>query len=81
MRLHALALGLLASAVSCVSATALTYMVDANEKACFYTWVESPPAKVAFYFAVSLKMDLPRRRSCSLSHGPIEGHRRKEEDD
>lgn len=42
----------LASLVSSVSATALTYRLEANEKACFYTHVEQPNAKVAFYFAV-----------------------------
>ncbi|BFZ60041.1 hypothetical protein YB2330_001063 [Saitoella coloradoensis] len=34
------------------SATALTYNMDANERACFYTWVDTPGKKVAFYFAV-----------------------------
>lgn len=43
----------LASLVSSVTATALTYRLEANEKACFYTNVEQPNAKVAFYFAVS----------------------------
>lgn len=43
----------LASLVSCVTATALTYRLEANEKACFYTNVEQTNAKVAFYFAVS----------------------------
>lgn len=44
----------LASLASSVSATALTYRLEANEKACFYTEVEQANAKVAFYFAVSL---------------------------
>ncbi|ORZ04440.1 emp24/gp25L/p24 family protein [Lobosporangium transversale] len=35
-----------------VEATALTYTVAAHEKACFYTWVDVPKKKVAFYFAV-----------------------------
>jgi hypothetical protein len=43
----------LASLVYSVSATALTYRLEANEKACFYTNVEQANAKVAFYFAVS----------------------------
>ncbi|KAJ6185453.1 hypothetical protein N7519_006754 [Penicillium mononematosum] len=42
----------LASLVSSVTATALTYKLDANEKACFFTNVEQSNAKVAFYFAV-----------------------------
>lgn len=53
MRVAALVLGLLATAVSSVSATALTYKLDANEKACFYAQVDQTNAKVAFYFAVS----------------------------
>ncbi|EEH21884.2 hypothetical protein PABG_04100 [Paracoccidioides brasiliensis Pb03] len=54
MRLHTVVLSLLALPcwLTVVSATALTYKLDASEKACFYTYVESPPAKVAFYFAV-----------------------------
>jgi hypothetical protein len=42
----------LASLVSSVTATALTYRLEANEKACFYTNVDASNAKVAFYFAV-----------------------------
>ena len=34
------------------SATALTYKLVPNEKECFYTYVEKPGSKVAFYFAV-----------------------------
>lgn len=49
----ALLAGLASSLVSAVSATALTYRLEANEKACFYTNVEQSNAKVAFYFAVS----------------------------
>ena len=52
MRLQSLALGLFATLVSSVSATALTYKVEANEKACFYANVDQMNAKVAFYFAV-----------------------------
>lgn len=47
----------LASLASSVTATALTYRLEANEKACFYTDVDSVNAKVAFYFAVGLAMD------------------------
>jgi hypothetical protein len=36
-----------------VQATALTYKIDANEKACFYAWVDKVGEKIAFYFAVS----------------------------
>lgn len=42
----------LVSLVSSVTATALTYRLEANEKACFYTNVDASNAKVAFYFAV-----------------------------
>jgi hypothetical protein len=37
-----------------VSATALTYKLSANEKACFFSNVENKGAKIAFYFAVSI---------------------------
>jgi hypothetical protein len=35
-----------------VEATALTYKIDANERACFYAWVDKVGEKIAFYFAV-----------------------------
>ncbi|KAI8094857.1 emp24/gp25L/p24 family/GOLD-domain-containing protein [Gilbertella persicaria] len=35
-----------------VGATALTYSLLANEKACFYIWNDKPGKKVGFYFAV-----------------------------
>ena len=43
---------LLLSWPSHVKATALTYKIDANEKACFYAWVDKVGEKIAFYFAV-----------------------------
>ncbi|KAF2467925.1 uncharacterized protein BDR25DRAFT_335743 [Lindgomyces ingoldianus] len=43
---------LLAFCVSAVQGTALTYKLDANEKACFFSDVEHKGTKVAFYFAV-----------------------------
>ena len=45
--------GALAYFVSVVSATALTYKLAPNERACFFTHVGQKGAKVAFYFAVS----------------------------
>ncbi|KAK7206234.1 emp24/gp25L/p24 family/GOLD-domain-containing protein [Myxozyma melibiosi] len=45
-------LTLLSLFVSYVSATALTYSVAANERACFYADVKQTGVKVAFYFAV-----------------------------
>lgn len=45
-------LGFLSLAVSTVSATALTYKLGANEKACFFADVDRADAKIAFYFAV-----------------------------
>lgn len=45
-------LGVLAAVVSVVNATALTYRLAANEKACFFTNVEKKGSKLAFYFAV-----------------------------
>lgn len=53
MRLLVWACGVLASLTPIVSATALTYKLDANEKACFFSSVEHSGAKIAFYFAVS----------------------------
>jgi hypothetical protein len=41
-------------AAACASATALTYKLNAHEKACFYTDVTQQGSKVAFYFAVRL---------------------------
>jgi hypothetical protein len=34
-------------------ATALTYNLAANEKACFYIWADKPGKKLGFYFAVN----------------------------
>ncbi|KAI9490884.1 emp24/gp25L/p24 family/GOLD-domain-containing protein [Zychaea mexicana] len=39
-------------APSSTNATALTYNVAANEKACFYLFADTPGKKVGFYFAV-----------------------------
>jgi hypothetical protein len=38
--------------ISSVTATALTYKLAANEKACFFTYVGEQNSKLAFYFAV-----------------------------
>lgn len=54
MKIGLLTYGLIASLSSLASATALTYKLLANEKACFYTDVEQKGAKIAFYFAVSI---------------------------
>lgn len=56
MRLLLWACGVLASLSPIVSATALTYKLNANEKACFFSSVEHSGAKIAFYFAVSTCM-------------------------
>lgn len=60
-RLQLASLGLIACLFSTVSATALTYKLTPNEKACFFTQVEQQGAKIAFYFAVSLSSG-----SCTL---------------
>ncbi|OKL64255.1 hypothetical protein UA08_00395 [Talaromyces atroroseus] len=52
MRINSLVTGLLATLIPSVSATALTYKLEAHEKACFYTEVPQADVKVAFYFAV-----------------------------
>lgn len=52
MKLTLLSVGLFAYFASLVSATALTYKIGANEKACFFAAPEKKGSKVAFYFAV-----------------------------
>lgn len=52
MQLPALAWCLLACIATQVSATALTYKLTANEKACFYAATQKKEQKIAFYFAV-----------------------------
>ena len=52
MRTYFALTGLLACIFSYASATALTYKLVANEKACFFSNVEQQGAKIAFYFAV-----------------------------
>ena len=52
MKATLLSIGLLSWVVSLASATALTYKLSANEKACFYATSEKKGSKVAFYFAV-----------------------------
>lgn len=45
---------ILACFSAAVSATALTYKLPANEKSCYFTFVQNKGAKIAFYFAVSI---------------------------
>ncbi|GJN75465.1 emp24/gp25L/p24 family protein [Purpureocillium lilacinum] len=52
MRLSTIAAGVIACMVTDVAATALTYKLTANEKACFYTDTKKDNEKIAFYFAV-----------------------------
>ncbi len=52
MKLRLAACGLLAWLAAEASATALTYKLLANERACFYAAGESKGQKLAFYFAV-----------------------------
>lgn len=54
LRLTLALLGFLACLFTASSATALTYKLTPNEKACFFTDVQQQGAKIAFYFAVSL---------------------------
>jgi hypothetical protein len=53
MRLPTIVAGLFACLITNVAATALTYKLDANEKACFHTTTKKQGEKIAFYFAVS----------------------------
>lgn len=52
MQLTTIAYGLAALFASQASATALTYKLAANEKACFYANNQEKGQKIAFYFAV-----------------------------
>lgn len=52
MRLPLFLAGLFACLLSNVAATALTYKLTANEKACFYAITKKENEKLAFYFAV-----------------------------
>lgn len=61
MRFPTLVAGLMAFMATNVAATALTYKLSANEKACFYATTKSENEKVAFYFAVSW------RQSCCVA--------------
>jgi hypothetical protein len=53
MRFLASTVAGLSCITSLVSATALTYKLAANEKACFFEDIDKLNSKVAFYFAVS----------------------------
>lgn len=66
MRLGPMVCGLVAFPLSLVSATALTYKLTPNEKACFFSYVEEKGAKLAFYFAAS-SLDDPVLTSRSKS--------------
>ncbi|KAI4087615.1 MAG: hypothetical protein LQ344_006679 [Seirophora lacunosa] len=52
MRILCCFLGLLGCLCSLVSATALTYKLQPNELACFFSYPEQKGLKLAFYFAV-----------------------------
>lgn len=71
MQLTTLAYGLLVLFASQVSATALTYKLTANEKACFYTYNQEKGQKIAFYFAVrsNHRAPFPSRPVCSWPSG------------
>ena len=55
MKSTLMSVGLLAWLISLVSATALTYRLGANEKACFYAVSPKENTKMAFYFAVCIQ--------------------------
>ena len=52
MQLPLLSCGLWALLAVQATATALTYKLNANEEACFYTATQNRDEKIAFYFAV-----------------------------
>ena len=73
MRLLSSLLTILPVFSALASATALTYKLAANEKACFFTEVERQNAKVAFYFAVRLILQ-PTLMAWSLPCHVLGGH-------
>ena len=52
MKFTPLIFSLLACLISEAAATALTFKLPANEKACFYAVTKKEAEKIAFYFAV-----------------------------
>ncbi|KAL8743738.1 MAG: hypothetical protein Q9190_003938 [Brigantiaea leucoxantha] len=52
MRFHLTLLSLLGLILPLISATALTYKLQPNERACFFSQVTQKGSKLAFYFAV-----------------------------
>lgn len=52
MRILLTAISLIGCLISLISATALTYKLQPNEKACFFSFAEQKGLKLAFYFAV-----------------------------
>lgn len=63
MKLTSIACGLVALFAGHASATALTYKLVANEKACFYANNQDKGQKIAFYFAVRT---VPERQLTSV---------------
>lgn len=64
------------------TATALSYQVQANEKACFYTHIAHPPLKVAFYFAVQYggSFDIDYTVTGPVGNEIIRGERERQAD-
>ena len=52
MRLLIIIYALLTYLLPSIAATALTYKLVPNEKACFYSYADQKGQKLAFYFAV-----------------------------
>jgi hypothetical protein len=61
MQLPLLSYGLWALLAVQATATALTYKLNANEEACFYTASQKQNEKIAFYFAVGSSNRWPIR--------------------
>lgn len=68
MRLTSMLCGLVAFPLPLVFATALTYKLTPNEKACFFSYVEEKGAKLAFYFAVNSPDPASLSRPKSTKH-------------
>jgi hypothetical protein len=64
-------ISLLACLISTAYATALTYRLEAHEKACYFAQVEHKGTKLAFYFAVGVHTSFTMIAADNCSAGAI----------
>lgn len=83
MRLLSILASTLLGAASVASATALTFKLNASDRQCFYSQVDTPGTKVAFYFAVQSggAFDVDYVVQATQSHKIIlDGHKERQGD-